>query len=162
MTENYTQSEDFKKESISLYEILKNQKEEVFSAKTQFKDWTINDVLYHLHVFNNAAYLSLTNEEKFSEFMKDFYKAIKSGVTALEYEKKLSNSLSGKELINLWKDEFSRVAEAFAKADPKKRVKWAGPDMSVRSSISARHMETWSHGQEVFDQLGIKLSLIHI
>ncbi|GIS05409.1 MAG: hypothetical protein CM15mP109_01650 [Candidatus Dadabacteria bacterium] len=34
--------------------------------------------------------------------------------------KKLSNSLSGKELINLWKDEFSRVAEAFSKADPKK------------------------------------------
>ena len=28
--------------------------------------------------------------------------------------------------------------------------------MSVRSSISARHMETWSHGQEIFDQLGIE------
>lgn len=156
MTETYTQSEDFKEESISLYEILKNEKEEVFNTKTQFKDWTINDVIYHLHVFNYAAYLSLTDEEKFSEFINDFYKAVKSGISAREYEKKLSNNLSGKELINLWKDEFSRVAEAFSKADPKKRVKWAGPDMSVRSSISARHMETWSHGQEVFDQLGIE------
>ena len=155
MTKNYTQSEDFKEESISLYEILQDQKDEVFTSKTQFKDWTINDVLYHLHVFNNAAYLSLTDEVRFSEFMKDFYNAIKSGVTAREYEKKLSNNLSGKELITLWKDEFSRVAEAFSMADPKKRVKWAGPDMSVRSSISARHMETWSHGQEVFDQLGV-------
>ena len=156
MTETYTQSEDFKEESISLYEILKNEKEEVFNTKTQFKDWTINDVIYHLQFFNYAAYLSLTDEEKFSEFINDFYKAVKSGISAREYEKKLSNSLSGKELINLWKDEFSRVAEAFSKADPKKRVKWAGPDMSVRSSISARHMETWSHGQEVFDQLGIE------
>ena len=155
MTKNYTQSEDFKEESISLYEILQDQKDEVFSSKTQFKDWTINDVLYHLHVFNNAAYLSLTDEDRFSEFMKDFYNAIKSGVTARDYEKKLSNNLSGKELISLWKDEFSKVADAFSKADPKKRVKWAGPDMSVRSSITARHMETWSHGQEVFDQLGI-------
>ena len=113
MTKNYTQSEDFKEESISLYEILQDQKDEVFSSKTQFKDWTINDVLYHLHVFNNAAYLSLTDEDKFSEFMKDFYKAIKSGVTARDYEKKLSNNLSGKELISLWKDEFYRVAETF-------------------------------------------------
>ena len=31
--------------------------------------------------------------------MKDFYKAIKSGVTARDYEKKLSDNLSGKELI---------------------------------------------------------------
>ena len=155
MTKNYTQSEDFKEESISLYEILQDQKDEVFRSKTQFKDWTINDVLYHLHVFNNAAYLSLTDEDRFSEFMKDFYNAVKSGVTAREYEKKLSKNLSGKELISLWKDQFSKVAEAFSMADPKKRVKWAGPDMSVRSSISARHMETWSHGQEIFDQLGI-------
>ena len=28
--------------------------------------------------------------------------------------------------------------------------------MSVRSSITARHMETWAHGQEIFDQLGFE------
>ena len=27
--------------------------------------------------------------------------------------------------------------------------------MSVRSSITARLMETWAHGQEIYDQLGI-------
>jgi uncharacterized protein (TIGR03084 family) len=27
--------------------------------------------------------------------------------------------------------------------------------MSVRSSITARLMETWAHGQEVYDQLGV-------
>jgi uncharacterized protein (TIGR03084 family) len=43
----------------------------------------------------------------------------------------------------------------FAAADPKHRVKWAGPDMSVRSSITARQMETWAHGQAVFDRLGL-------
>ena len=31
MTATYTQSEDFREESISLYEILKNEKEEVFN-----------------------------------------------------------------------------------------------------------------------------------
>ena len=44
----------------------------------------------------------------------------------------------------------------FAAADPKARVKWAGPDMSIRSSITARQMETWAHAQEVFDILGLE------
>lgn len=46
------------------------------------------------------------------------------------------------------------MAERFAVADPKQRVKWVGPDMSVRSSITARLMETWAHGQAVYDVFG--------
>jgi uncharacterized protein (TIGR03084 family) len=46
------------------------------------------------------------------------------------------------------------MADRFAVADPKRRVKWFGPDMSVLSSISARLMETWAHGQAVYDLCG--------
>ena len=35
------------------------------------------------------------------------------------------------------------MTDRFAAADPKQRVQWFGPDMSVRSSITARLMETW-------------------
>ena len=37
---------------------------------------------------------------------------------------------------------FERMAADYGKADPKLRVKWAGPNMSARSSIKARQMET--------------------
>ncbi|HWT62324.1 MAG TPA: hypothetical protein VN150_07030, partial [Ochrobactrum sp.] len=33
---------------------------------------------------------------------------------------------------------------------------WGGPSMSARSCISARLMETWSHGQAIYDLLGIE------
>jgi uncharacterized protein (TIGR03084 family) len=42
----------------------------------------------------------------------------------------------------------------FVIAEPKKRVIWFGPHMSVLSSISARLMETWAHGQALYDLLG--------
>jgi uncharacterized protein (TIGR03084 family) len=32
---------------------------------------------------------------------------------------------------------------------------WAGPDMSLRTALTARLMETWAHGQEIFDVLGL-------
>ena len=148
------QSIDFKEESISLYDLLKDKDDDVFNFNTQFKSWTINDVLYHLHVWNNAAYLSLTDEEKFSNFMEDFFKAVKNGKSPRAYEKELSNNKSGQELLTEWKNGYEKISKEFLNADPKKRVKWAGPDMSVRSSITARHMETWSHGQEIYDLLG--------
>jgi len=34
-------------------------------------------------------------------------------------------------------------------------VPWYGPDMSVASLVSARLMETWAHGQDIVDALGV-------
>ena len=146
----------FKEESDALYKLLINADKNSFKLKTQFKSWTINDVLYHLHVWNIAALLSLKNENEFKEFMQSFMEAVKSGNSAREYEKILSDNAEGLDLLNLWRETYEKISNEFAKSDPKKRVKWAGPDMSVRSSITARHMETWAHGQEIFDQLGFE------
>ena len=48
----------FKEESDALYNLLINADNDSFKLNTQFKSWTINDVLYHLHVWNIAALLS--------------------------------------------------------------------------------------------------------
>ena len=68
----------FKEESDALYKLLINADKNSFKLKTQFKSWTINDVLYHLHVWNIAALLSLKNENEFKEFMQNFMEAVKS------------------------------------------------------------------------------------
>src|SRR3990172_10945148 len=57
-------------------------------------------------------------------------------------------------LLEEWRRFTRELAEHFGAADPKARVPWAGPPMSVRSSVTARLMETWAHGQEVYDVLG--------
>jgi uncharacterized protein (TIGR03084 family) len=57
-------------------------------------------------------------------------------------------------LLKRWREFYQEMTDRFVVADPKQRVKWVGPDMSVRSSITARLMETWAHGQAVYDLLG--------
>ena len=141
------QSIDFKEESNSLYNILKNRNDDVFELKTQFKSWSINDVLYHLHVWNNAAFLSLVDENKFSKFMKDFFIAIKNGHTARSYEKELCDKKSGQDLLIEWKKRYEKVSNEFLNADPKHRVKWAGPDMSVKIKYYSKahgDLVTWT------------------
>jgi uncharacterized protein (TIGR03084 family) len=43
------------------------------------------------------------------------------------------------------------MVDAFLRSDPSGRVPWYGPEMSVASALTARIMETWAHGQDVFD-----------
>jgi uncharacterized protein (TIGR03084 family) len=40
--------------------------------------------------------------------------------------------------------------------DLRKRVPWYGPEMSLGMAVTARLMETWAHGQDVADALGVE------
>ena len=72
-----------------------------------------------------------------------------------EYEHQYLQGLSGHALREAWSALVDETADAYRALDPSVRVPWAGPSMSARSAISARQMETWAHGQEVFDILGV-------
>jgi uncharacterized protein (TIGR03084 family) len=43
----------------------------------------------------------------------------------------------------------------FRSLDPKQRIPWYGPAMSATSKVTARLMETWAHGQDIADALGV-------
>ncbi len=146
---------DFREESDELYELLKPLGDGDFEKKTQFKDWTINDVLGHLHMWNWAAEQSLNNEAEFDKFFAELVEEFANGGSLRTYEPKWLKGLKNRDLLEAWHSFYPGMANGFEQADPDRRVKWAGPEMSVRSSIAARMMETWAHGQEVYDLLGV-------
>lgn len=146
---------DFRDESEALYQLLSPLRDEEFDKKTQFKDWTINDVIGHLHIWNWAADLSVQDPEAFQAFFKEVMASAVGGGMR-QFERDWRKGLAGKALLQAWRDFYLPMCERFGATDPKLRVKWAGPDMSVRSSITARLMETWAHGQEIYDELGVE------
>jgi len=150
------QALDFQAESEQLFGLLDRLNEPDWQRATQFKQWTINDVVAHLHFFNYAADLSLKDSGAFADLMRDLTRAMKQGVTHLDFTHTSLGGTKGRALMNLWRDFYHAMTARFKIADPKKRVPWAGPAMSVRSSITARLMETWAHGQAIYDLLGEK------
>ena len=150
------QANDFYNESKDLYKILINLPIKELETKTLFKDWTFNNIIRHLHVWNYASNLSLLGGSEWENFSINVNEYIKSGKGLREFESFFLNSLEGKSLLEVWKNFYQVVFKNFKDENPKRRVKWVGPDMSVISSISARHMETWAHGQAVYDSLNIK------
>ena len=165
------QAHDFLKESKLLYELLLGRNESDYELITQFKNWSIEDVIGHLYLFNVAAIKTVDGPKSFEDFFIPFLQQMQKGKTMVEAQVPWLNGLSGKFLLNEWWESCLELERIYSNIDPKLRVKWAGPEMSARSSITARQMETWSHGHEVFDRLGEKrkegdhiknLSLIHI
>ena len=154
----FAQLIDFKDESEVLYQLLAPLEDADFERKTQFKGWTIHDVIAHLHLFNWAAEESIRDGDSFTRFYQGFGEQRRAGMTMMEAtDRWLDDNAGGarnRALLEVWRELYLGMAERLADVDPKMRVKWAGPDMSVRSSLTARLMETWAHGQEVFDLLG--------
>jgi uncharacterized protein (TIGR03084 family) len=148
------QSEDFLGESQALCQLISPLTDAQLSQPTAFKDWTLNDVVGHLHLWNWAADLSLRDGDEFQRWFAGVQSHVSAG-SLRTVEQEWLDGLSGQKLLDAWQSGFVRTAANFATVDPSLRVKWAGPDMSARSSITARLMETWAHGQEIYDCLGV-------
>ena len=148
------QARDFREEGETLFALLDTLSDQEWKQKTQFKGWTINEVVAHVHLGNYAADLSLKDSAAFVAFMQSLSAARTKGSGHLGFTHAWLQGTKDRALLRQWRDFYREMAERFAVADPKMRVKWAGPDMSVRSSITARLMETWAHGQAVYDVLG--------
>ncbi|AXE64257.1 hypothetical protein HPO_18615 [Hyphomonas polymorpha PS728] len=146
------QAEDFRAESRALHALVSATAPIRYAEPTQFKGWGIHDVLQHLHFWNWMAYLQLADEAELVHHLKTM---ASSGKSMRAYESQVLAGLDGFALVAEWEKQFEETADRFASADPKARLKWAGPDMSARSSITARLMETWAHGQEIYDHLGV-------
>ncbi len=146
------QAHDFGEEVGALHALVSTLEEADFDKPTAFKGWTTNDVLVHLHYWNKAADISLTDTDTLLDMVKGV------GDNGMRAHENATISERGQALVALWHGFAKEMAERWTQLDPKQRVKWAGPDMSVRSSITARQMEHWAHGQEVYDLFGVERS----
>ena len=148
------QADDFVEESEALHALLAPLDDAKFAIVTQFKGWTIGDVVRHLHFFNLMVDLALLDPAEFEARYAVFDAGRQADGTMTRVTERLLDGLSGQALVAAWRERYLEMGPRWRDADPKARVRWVGPDMSVRSSITARQMETWAHGQEVFDALG--------
>ncbi|MBP2413640.1 uncharacterized protein (TIGR03084 family) [Arthrobacter stackebrandtii] len=58
-------------------------------------------------------------------------------------------------LLERWRDGRRRMAASLREVAPGAKLPWFGPPMSPASMATARIMETWAHGQDVADALGV-------
>ncbi len=143
----------FVDESAALHALATSLDARDFSRPTAFKAWTTDRILQHLHCWNTAVRLALADGAGFRSWYETTLPARVSGTLHL-FERDQCQGLTGHALAAAWRDGVDDTARAFSAVDAKTRVPWAALDMSARSSVTARLMETWAHGQAIYDLMG--------
>ncbi|GAA2359538.1 TIGR03084 family metal-binding protein [Nonomuraea africana] len=110
---------------------------------TPAEGWTVRDQVGHLAWFDEAATGVVTDPGSLRTDLS---------VDDLVAE---ARALPAAEVHAWFRTARARMLETFATLDPRTRLPWYGPPMSAASFATARLMETWAHGQDIADALGV-------
>lgn len=142
--------DDLLAETADLEGLVASIDDVAWATPTPAEGWDVKDQVAHLAYFDDRARDAMTDPDRFRA-ERDEAITQPDLVDRIAAENRRG---SPKQTLAWFRTARSTLVEAARAADPSARVPWYGPDMSVASSITARIMETWAHGQDVADALG--------
>jgi uncharacterized protein (TIGR03084 family) len=134
---------------IAVLELLGDAR---WRAPTPAPGWSVIDQVTHLAWFDEAARLSIAEPEAFRARRGEVVADVDGFVDRVARD---NRGRSGADVLGWLRRTGDELVDAARIADPSARVPWYGPDMTIGSSVTARVMETWAHGQDIVDALGL-------
>jgi uncharacterized protein (TIGR03084 family) len=123
-----------------------------WDTPTAAEGWSIRDSVSHLWFFDGTATMAATDAEAFAKASKAL---LATTATGADPSVDCGRAVTPPKLLGNWREGRAALLAALSSLDPKARVPWYGPAMSAKSFATARLMETWAHGQDVADALGL-------
>jgi len=122
-----------------------------WQQRSEFYGWTPWDEIAHLCYFDETGLQSANDPEGFARDAALLNRRLGQGEEISAVAREQYGSLAGAALLARWRALHESLVDALSRLDPKARLRWYGPPMSARSFATARLMETWAHGQDVWD-----------
>ncbi len=144
---------DLAAETATLDRLLDSLSDVDWSRATPAVGWSIHDQISHLAYFDQVAVLAATDTEGFRVAAD---RLLGYGTDFPDVVAEQHRTMAVEDLRTWFRDGRRRLIEVFSGLDGSRRIPWFGPDMSITSSATARLMETWAHGQDVFDAFQVE------
>ncbi len=156
--------QDLSEEEASLDAVLSGLVNEDWHRPTPAHGWDVRDSLSHLCFFEEAAGLAVTDRAAFEAHRDRLLADLASGAADTP-DVALGRALGDPDaLLGRWRRACAAYIDAVTRAEAESevagtrlRVPWYGPDMSPGSFTTARIMETWAHGVDIRDALGLPI-----
>ncbi|MDX2643436.1 TIGR03084 family metal-binding protein [Streptomyces sp. PA03-1a] len=145
--------DDLRDESEGLDALVAPLAEGAWAAPTPAPGWTIAHQIAHLAWTDRQSVLAVTDPEGFGSVVEKAAAAVDTFVDAGAEE---GAALPPAELLARWRSGRAELQAALRAQPPGTRFPWFGPPMSAASMASARLMESWAHGEDVADALGVR------
>jgi uncharacterized protein (TIGR03084 family) len=124
-----------------------------WAEPTPARGWTIAHQIGHLLWTDRVALTAVADEAGFADLLAaasaDPTGFVDTGAEELA-------TMSPAQLLTDWRRTRIRLHEALLTIPDGRKLPWFGPPMSAASMATARLMETWAHGLDVADTLGVK------
>lgn len=143
---------DLAAETEVIEQMLAGRPDADWELQTPAEGWLLRDQISHLAFFDDAATASVLDPERFQAEAKE---QIAGGMDFPDRIARELRSMPVAELHAWFRRARLALISATGERDPKERVPWYGPSMSLASCVTARIMETWAHGQDIADTLGV-------
>lgn len=146
--------DDLAAEGQALDDIVSGLDEAAWATRTPAEPWTVADTIGHLLWTDRVAVVAATEPERFGAFLADHFGDVGDDpVTELAQR---AGAIPPGRLLAEWRALREVLADALRRVPRGTKLPWFGPPMSAASMATARLMETWAHGQDVADALGVQ------
>ncbi|CRK55950.1 FIG01121555: hypothetical protein [Alloactinosynnema sp. L-07] len=126
-----------------------------WATPTPAEGWTVAHQIAHLAWTDERSLLAATDADA---FQAEFTAALTSGnpQRLVDDGAEEGAAVPPAELLARWRELREALQGALAAVPPGVKLPWYGPPMSAASMATARMMETWAHGNDIADALGVK------
>ncbi|MGV9251677.1 TIGR03084 family metal-binding protein [Streptomyces sp. NPDC003697] len=152
MSDPTTVIDDLREESEELDRVVAGLSPGRWALATPAAGWTVAHQIAHLAWTDHSALLAVTDEDAFRALAG---KALAAPGSFVDEGAEEGARRPPGDLLARWREGRAALDKALREARPGARFPWYGPSMSAASMATARLMETWAHGQDVADALGV-------
>ena len=145
--------DDLRAESEELDLLVAELSPEQWALATPAPGWTVAHQIAHLAWTDHSSVLAVTDHDAFS---REVEKALAAPGDFVDEGAEEGARKPPERLLADWRDGRTALEQALRAAPDGARFPWYGPPMSTASMATARLMETWAHGMDVADALGVE------
>lgn len=143
---------DLEAESAQLDTLVAGLDDAGWATPTPAPGWTIAHQIAHLAWTDEVAAIAATDPDRFGALLSE---AASSVATYVDDAAEAGAAAPADEILAGWRAARERLADALREVPAGVKIPWFGPPMSAASMATARLMETWAHGLDVADALGV-------
>jgi uncharacterized protein (TIGR03084 family) len=144
--------DDLRAEGDALDALVAELPDERWALGTPAPRWTVAHQIAHLAWTDHSSLLAVTDQDAFA---REVEKALAEPGDFVDNGAEEGAAKPPARLLDDWRSGRRALEDALRAAPDGARFPWYGPPMSTASMATARLMETWAHGLDVAEALGV-------
>lgn len=145
--------DDLEAEGRELDQLVAGRDIGAWSTATPSEGWSIATQIAHLTWTDEVSIIAVTDRAEFARQLDAALADVDGFVDNAAAEIARTDP---PELLDRWRRGRHELVAALRAVPDGQKLPWFGPPMSAASMATARLMETWAHGQDVADALGVE------